>query len=229
MGYNKYVLSEGVIILLEELDRLIIFVLKKYDELLKEWKQSELYEPINQKKMLVKDVDEHSNILNVIFNYRSFINKKNLFLKMAFDELKLKSEINTRVKAQNSIEYKINNYMSPKHEYGMVPLNKCFNDLYGIRIIFDESVDHYAIKSYLENKYKGKIKCIDSSKEEGYVATHVYFKNDNYSFLWELQIWDKFHEKSNITLHEQYKQEYTKWENENRGGESFDNTLYNNE
>ena len=84
--------------------------------------------------------------------------------------------------------------MTEKHEFGAVPINKCFNDLYGIRIIFNENIDHNKIKSFIENKYKEKLKCIDSSKEEGYVATHVYFKNNNYSFLWELQIWDKSHE-----------------------------------
>lgn len=69
----------------------------------------------------------------------------------------------------------------------------------------------------IENKYNGALKCYDASKD-GYVATHIYFKNGNYSFQWELQIWDKFHEKTNIISHEQYKQEYTKWEKENRGG-----------
>ena len=104
--------------------------------------------------------------------------------------------------------------MTAKHEYGRIPINKCFNDLYGIRIIFEQDIDHNDIKEFIRNKYKGKLKCIDSSKEEGYIATHVYFKKDNYSFLWELQIWDKTHEKSNIALHEQYKQEYTKWESD---------------
>lgn len=207
--------------MLEELDKLLVFIQQKYDDLLKEWKKSDLYKPINQKKILVKDINKNNDILNTILNYRSFINEKNLDLKIAFNALKLKNEINTRVKAQNSIEYKINNYMTGKHEYGTVPINKCFNDLYGIRIIFNNNVDHNKIKCFIENKYKKELKCIDSSKEEGYVATHVYFKNDNYSFLWELQIWDKLHEKSNIKLHEQYKQEYTKWEKENNGGESF--------
>ena len=63
------------------------------------------------------------------------------------------------------------------------------------------------------------LKCIDSSKDVGYIATHIYFKKDNYSFPWELQIWDKTHENSNIMLHEQYKQDYIKWEEENKGGE----------
>ena len=207
-------------IMLEELDRLIIFIQQEYNKLFDEWKQSNLYEPINQKNKLVKDIKNDNNILNIILNYRLFINENHLDLKLGFNELDLKNEVNSRVKAQNSIEYKINNYMTEKHEYGKVPLNKCFNDLYGIRIIFSESVEHQNIKSFIEKKYNGTLKCYDASKGN-YVATHIYFKKDNFSFQWELQIWDKEHEKTNIISHEQYKQEYTKWEKANKGGESF--------
>ena len=129
--------------MIEELDKLIIFIQQKYDDLLKEWQESDLYEPINQKKMRVKDINENNNILNTILNYRSFINENNLDLKMAFNALNLKNEINTRVKAQNSIEYKINNYMTEKHEFGRVPMNKCFNDLFGVRIILKNPLDNF--------------------------------------------------------------------------------------
>lgn len=47
--------------------------------------------------------------------------------------------INTRVKTHNSIEYKIENYRS-NHEDGKIPINKCLNDLYGIRIILSEDI-----------------------------------------------------------------------------------------
>ena len=214
--------------MLEELDELIIFIRKEYNKLYEEWKKSNLCISVHQKSKLVKDINSDNNILNAIFNYRQFINEKHLALKLLFNELNIKSEINSRVKAQNSIEYKINNYMSEKHEYGKVPLNKCFNDLYGIRIIFDEMINFEDIKNFVESRYKGKLKCYDASKRN-YVATHMYFKKDNYSFQWELQIWDREHERTNIVSHEQYKQDYTKWEKENKGVNHFDNTLYNNE
>lgn len=137
---------------------------------------------------------------------------------MNLNDLKLKSEINSRVKSQNSIEYKINNYMSEKHNNGKNPINKCFNDLYGIRIILSGSFKYDEIKEFVEKRYS--LKCINSSKGE-YVATHIYFKKNNYSFQWELQVWDKEHEINNIRSHEKYKQDYTKWEKENKGGESF--------
>ena len=139
---------------------------------------------------------------------------------MIFNQLKLQNEVNSRVKALNSIEFKINNYMTAKHEYGEVALNKCFNDLYGIRIILKENVEYSTIKEFIDEKYSKILKCYNASKKD-YVATHIYFKEDNYSFQWELQIWDKEHYESNIISHERYKQEYTKWEEENQGGESF--------
>lgn len=46
----------------------------------------------------------------------------------------------------------------------------------------------------------------------------VYFKEDNFSFQWELQVWNKEDEENNINSHKKYKQDYTKWEIENKGG-----------
>lgn len=206
--------------MLEELNILLDSIKAQYKQLYLEWKQSELYVPINQRKKLVKDIKNDNEILNVILDYRLFLNENHLDIKIAFDKLNLQSEVNSRVKAQNSIEFKINNYMTDKHEYGEVALNKCLNDLYGIRIIFNENVEYNDIKKFIDEKYNGKLKCYDASKGD-YVAIHIYFKEDNYSFQWELQIWDAAHYKSNIVSHEHYKQDYTKWEEENKGGESF--------
>ena len=64
------------------------------------------------------------------------------------------------------------------------------------------------------------MKCIDSSKK-AYKATHIYFKQDNWNFQWELQIWNKENEINNINSHEKYKQGYVKWEKENNGGEKI--------
>lgn len=206
--------------MLEDLDKLINFIEKEYNKLFEEWKNNRQYVSINQKKKLVKDINNDESILNTILDYRIFLNANNLNLKMGFNQLNLNSEVNTRVKSQNSIEYKINNYMTVKHEYGEIPINKCLNDLYGVRIIFSQSVRFEDIKEFLENKYSNKFKCYDASKGD-YRATHIYFTRNNYSFQWELQVWNRENEKSNLISHQQYKQDYTRWEQENKGGESF--------
>ena len=209
----------------EELNKLILFLQSRYENITKQWKESNQYIKINLKKNLVKDIKEKDEIFNYILNYRNYLNKYNIENKLYNKNFKFKNIINTRVKSLNWIEYKINNYIE-NHENGEIPIIKCFNDIYGIRIIFNEDVNYNEIKKFIKQEYKGKIKCIDSSKEEGYIATHLYFNNDNFNFPWELQIWDKKHEISNIISHEKYKQEYTKWEGNNKWGEEYVYTLY---
>lgn len=64
---------------------------------------------------------------------------------------------------------------------------------------------------------KERYRCIDSSKGE-YRATHLYFRDGNYTFPWELQIWGSCDEKSNLISHKKYKQEYITWEKEDEEG-----------
>ena len=47
---------------------------------------------------------------------------------------------------------------------------------------------------------------------------YIYFRQGNFNFQWELQVWNKENEINNITSHEKYKQDYIKWEKENKGG-----------
>ena len=41
---------------------------------------------------------------------------------------------------------------------------------------------------------------------------HIYFKEDNYTFPWELQIWLEQDEKNNLISHAKYKEDYAQWE-----------------
>ena len=127
------------------------------------------------------------------------------------------SKINIRIKTRNSIEYKIQNY-TKNHEDGKIPINKCLNDIFGIRLITKDNYSFDEIKIFMKNKYP-KLKVIDSTKGQ-YKATHVYFKEDNFSYQWELQIWNENDEEKNIYSHEIYKQDYAKWERENKGGKN---------
>lgn len=202
--------------MLEELDKLINFIQKEYINFTKEWKQSDYYSKINIKNTLVCNVLENKTLLDTIINYREFINENNIQLVMDFKKFSTEtSKVNIRTKSKNSIEYKIKNYIE-NHENGKVPINKCFNDLFGIRIICKDELTYTQIADLINNKYND-LKCINSSKKD-YKATHIYFKKDNYSFQWELQIWNKVDEINNIESHEKYKQDYVKWENENKGG-----------
>lgn len=200
--------------MLEELDKLINFIRTEYIQLTDKWEQSDCYTKVNLKNNNVCDLLENKLILDTIVKYREFINENNIKLMMDFK--KFNSEIatvNIRTKAKNSIEFKMENYIN-NHENGKVPINKCFNDLFGIRIICNQKLSFNKILQLVNDKYND-LKCIDSSKNE-YKATHIYFKKDNFSFQWELQVWNKIDEINNINSHEKYKQDYVKWENENK-------------
>ncbi len=60
--------------------------------------------------------------------------------------------VNVRTKAKNSIEFKIENYIK-NHENGRVPINKCFNDLFGIRIICNEKLSFDEMLELVNIKY----------------------------------------------------------------------------
>lgn len=209
-------IKEREMAMLEELDKLINFIQIEYIKFTIKWEQSDYYLKINLKNTLVCDILENKILLDAIINYREFINENNIQLVMDFKQFSTeKSRVNIRTKAKNSIEYKIKNYIE-NHENGKVSINKCFNDLFGIRIICKDVITYHEIVNLINNKYSD-LKCIDSSKKD-YKAIHIYFKKNNLSFQWELQVWNKVDEINNIESHEKYKQDYVKWENENKGG-----------
>ena len=202
--------------MLEELEKLIKFIQTEYIQFSKKWQNSDYYTKINLKNNLISDLAENEEILNAVFNYREFINENNIQLLMNFKQFNTENaKVNIRTKAKNSIEYKIKNYIE-NHENGKVPINKCLNDLFGIRIICTEKIEKDQIAELIKFKFKN-LKYIDSSKKD-YKATHIYFRQGNFNFQWELQIWNKEDEINNINSHEKYKQDYIKWEKENKGG-----------
>ena len=202
--------------MLENLEKLINFIQNKYIKLNYKWKNSNYYTKVNLNSNQVSDLLNNETILNSIFNYRKFLNENNIQLVMDFKRFNNEEQkVNTRVKTKNSIEFKIKNYIK-NHENGKVSINKCFNDIFGIRIICLEKLTYEQIAEFIQQNHKD-LKCINSSKQE-YKATHIYFKEDNYNFQWELQIWNKDDEENNMKSHEKYKQDYIRWENENKGG-----------
>ena len=121
--------------------------------------------------------------------------------------------IESRIKNINSIFSKIYQYINLKNEKGSVAINKCLNDLFGLRIIlnfnnFDELFNRL---NYLAEQRNWKFKIINASKTE-YKAIHLYISKDNYSLPWEIQFWLAKDDVSNRNSHAKYKQSYTSWE-----------------
>lgn len=198
---------------MNELIELIKVVQLKYDFVSESWKNSSEYKPLHMKKVRVEDIYKDESFLLYVLSYRIFINNNVSDVVSSIQQLQLKSIINSRVKAYNSIQSKIQSYAN-NHENGKIPLKKCLNDILGLRIILDTPINYIKIRKFIEKSFP-RLKCIERNIDE-YYAVHIYFGNeDNYKFQWELQIWDKEHEKTNLDSHARYKQNYTRWEQEN--------------
>ena len=199
----------------KNLDSLIEQILDLYKHVSYKWQKTEKRNLINLKKSHVANLKNDDTLLNLVWKYRDFITLAEEIVRFIFSLSESSQIVNTRIKTKNSIEYKIEHYFLC-HENGRIPINKCLNDLFGIRVIFSSDVSHSDILKYIIEQHPD-LKCIDSSKAD-YIATHVYFKCDNFSFPWELQIWKTEDREKNLNSHKKYKQEYTRWEEESKGG-----------
>ena len=135
-----------------ELKQLIDIIQDHFDAINKKWKQSSDYLPLNMKKSRVEDIYKDESLLLYVFNYRKFINDNITGMVDTIQEQKFLNVVNTRVKALNSIQYKIQNYYF-NHENGKIALKKCLNDIFGIRMIFDEHINFNEIKTYIKKEF----------------------------------------------------------------------------
>ena len=142
--------------------------------------------------------------MSVIFEEKKSISKE--FEILSFE---------TRIKNISSIFAKIYFYNNSKDEKGKVCINKCLNDLYGIRIavpyMFFNKLTNFINVFKKENNLKWKY--YDASKN-GYRAMHLYVYNNNKQVRWEIQFWLKRDYTNNRIAHAKHKQAYTTWEKE---------------
>lgn len=199
--------------MLNEIKELLQFLQNEYIEII------EIERPINNINLSMKQVKEvinNNEIKTSVFEYRSYMNNKIIEIGYRLNNLGIKSMLECRIKNIHSIYDKLTKYTNGKEE-GKIAINKCLNDILGIRIILDNNIEFNTIKDFITENFNN-IKCIDSSKNE-YKAIHAYIKRDNFCFPWEVQIWNCGDEKLNKESHFKYKQEYTNWEDKNKGGD----------
>lgn len=121
-----------------DLGILIELIQENYNKISLQWEELHQENVLNLKRKQVKHIREDAEILSEIWNYRTLLNKETLMLTFALYSFEFpNSVVTSRVKAQNSIEYKIENYIRT-HEGGNIPIKKCINDLFGIRIVIDD-------------------------------------------------------------------------------------------
>ncbi|MGN1412345.1 MAG: hypothetical protein ACI4WH_07580 [Oscillospiraceae bacterium] len=172
---------------------------------------------INLRNKTLKRSYEEGILVGRILSYMDFLNENTVLLGLRLSNFKtdyiLRAE--SRVKQNNSAFYKIDRYIKGNGG-GNNPINKCFNDLFGCRIIVNNDYELDYLLSLI-NKLYPDLKCTNASKN-GYKAIHIYFHNGNFVFPWELQIWLQKDEENNRQSHKLYKQGYTEWEQKHHEG-----------
>ena len=188
-----------------DLGEAINIINAEFRKINQQWQKDHPCNKVNLKKRCVNSIIDGDDVWNAILKYSYFLKsceqKLEKVLKQRISNI---FDIYSRVKAEASIEDKIQRYKNKELERGKIPINKCLNDIYGIRIVMKNQITKEQIEKIVVN-----LKLIDASKDE-YKALHIYFKDGNFNFPWELQLWNKEDERSNQKSHEKYKQDYLK-------------------
>ena len=99
----------------DELKALIDYIQSAYSTVTDEW-LADSRGKVNLKKTQVSDIDENGTIYQVITEYVQLLNEKSADITLGLSSV-CSSQVTARVKTQNSIEYKIQNYKTERHEY----------------------------------------------------------------------------------------------------------------
>lgn len=89
----------------------------------------------NQKSTKVSDLNDKQKSMDAIIQYVNFLNGMQDIRQ--FDYKKEGFVVNSRVKNLNSVQEKYEDYLFYRPEKGKIQVNKCFNDLFGVRAIID--------------------------------------------------------------------------------------------
>ncbi len=201
---------------LDNLDSLLECAVAPHSHASELWSQIHTGQP-NLRKGQVRDMYNDDLLMRAVLEYDRFLSEIDPD-SIISDYEREEFEVRSRIKMQNSIQQKLDRYMGMSHQ-GKVPINKCFNDLFGIRIIANCRISHREICGHIHDVFG--MKCIDSSKQDPstgeptYIATHVYLRVGNKDFPWELQVWLTENAEMNYISHERYKQAYREWDDGN--------------
>ena len=208
---------------LEKLEVLVHKIISLHEQLSCEWidfcRNNDIV-LFNQKKEKVAHIEKYPEIMDSIRAYVEYLNERGFVNTFEYAEEGF--TVTSRVKNVNSINEKYEEYCNFRDEKGEVQINKCFNDLFGIRVIIDCGELDF---DDISNRFGNRGFVIEEKNERhttlghSYIATHIYFKyeNEEYknkTFRWELQIWKSQNETSNQDSHKNHRYRYKEWESE---------------
>ncbi|EOE7347262.1 hypothetical protein ACKTMU_003581 [Clostridioides difficile] len=153
--------------------------------------------------------DITTNILDEL-SYESKLGKslKNTLRKFNKDDIfkeirSISRYLNTRkIDFKFPVSYRIKSYHSCLIKYDKyypnMELNKCFNDLLGIRIIVDS---YYELFEQDLSSFRLADMRIGKANDDGYRGVHLYYQKSNFHYPIELQINTKVDRQINDLLH----------------------------
>ena len=208
---------------MEKLEALIHRIVEVHSQQSRGWIaycQENGVELFNQKKERVAYIQKQPRIMDSIRGYVEFLNGQEIVNQ--FESVETGFTVTSRVKNVNSINEKLEEYCNYRKENGEVQINKCFNDLFGIRAIIDcDNLKHKDISDRFANPDFVIEEKNEKHRSLGHIykATHIYFKYQNkeyknIAFRWELQVWKSQDEKTNQESHKNHRYKYTEWESE---------------
>lgn len=196
----------------ERLSNLIDRVETEYERVNTMWLQ-ETEQPQNLSKIRVKHYPDTPALEEQTDEYRRFLAYH--LDDSAFTSLSEQGfDVSYRIKTNDSIADKIRRYIFNPKLQGNAPVNKCLNDLCGVRVIARCSIPPQDVIEYVV-RFHPELKITDSTKTQDgnviYIATHIYFRKDNRTYPWELQVWSADDAELNLKSHREHKERYTGW------------------
>ena len=135
------------------------------------------------------------------------------FINIEYDFGSDKIELSFRVKQLESVINKIVlKHQLDRVNQGAVSVQKCLNDLLGARLVIETKLTYEALRQEVLSLpciWRPYYRC-----DGEYEALHVYVKNNNKYFPWELQIWRKCDQVKNERSHAEHvaKRKYISWD-----------------
>ena len=121
---------------LQLLETLLLHIHDEHEKISESWKNTVPVDLIiNQKTCKIAHYLSNPAISNSIVSYVAHLKSCDFedFYRLNAEGFK----VTYRIKHRNSIEEKIEDYIDYRPEKGEVSLSKCFNDLFGVRVVLD--------------------------------------------------------------------------------------------
>ncbi|ERL64635.1 hypothetical protein L248_0692 [Schleiferilactobacillus shenzhenensis LY-73] len=156
--------------------------------------------PFNQRKTTIRQLVDNPEYQKVMTEYwRALTNFQEIDTILGPLQDDHRFEFEYRSKLEDSLYLKIAWYLRKQHD---LYVGKSINDLFGGRIILaDFRPYEKQILAYLLDKHDTMVSRPYIRDDDTYHALHLYIRKDNFSFPWELQIWDTADVQTNFQAH----------------------------